>query len=307
MSRLIALVMALMVLPATAVSAASLDELLERSRNASYSAEQTISCSTPEGLRDAVVTVAQNGGEIRVGSTVSEDLEISAGFGGWTLSRGGGVVSHAAVEGAEESVEPLYAVEDGGAAIYLGRAAFTYRLIRDSVMRAKLVFDDRTGAMMAVTTLSTDGSTYCERRFVSFDPNAPGFEPVTSDQVEELAPIALPDTDLPESIAGFIRLDLYEDEEGFTFAYYSDGFFSFAVFETPARVTVPEPSEVEFGSGIYQRSFTAGQATYVWETSDAVMALVGDLPPDLHEAVLSELPASDTPNLFRRWWRSLFG
>jgi hypothetical protein len=37
------------------------------------------------------------------------------------------------------------------------------------------------------------------------------------------------------------------------------------------------------------------------------MALVGDLPPDLHEAVLEELPRPETPGLFRRLWRSLFG
>ena len=37
------------------------------------------------------------------------------------------------------------------------------------------------------------------------------------------------------------------------------------------------------------------------------MALVGDLPPDLHEAVLSEMPHPEDPGFFRRWWRSLFG
>ena len=53
--------------------------------------------------------------------------------------------------------------------------------------------------------------------------------------------------------------------------------------------------------------FTAGQVTYAWETREAGMALVGDLPPDLHEAVLAAMPHPEDPGLFRRWWRALFG
>jgi hypothetical protein len=37
------------------------------------------------------------------------------------------------------------------------------------------------------------------------------------------------------------------------------------------------------------------------------MALVGDLPPDMHQTVLSGLPAPADPGLFRRLWRNLFG
>lgn len=307
MKRLLAMVGVLVLVPAAVASAATLEELLERSREASYSAEQTISCSTPDGLREAVVRVAQEGGEIRVGSTVSKDVEISAGFGGWTLSREGGVVSSASVESNEELIEPLYLVEDDGAAIYLGRSAFAYRLMRDGTLRARLVFDGRTGALMAVTTLSVDGSTYCERRFVSFNPAAPGLETVEGGEAPDLALVEPGDTALPESVSGFDRLDLYEDEEGFRFAYYSDGFFSFAVFETPALVVLPEGEEATVGDSVYERSFTPGQSTYAWETKDSGMAMVGDLPPDLYEAVLSELPEPATPNLLRRLWRRLFG
>jgi hypothetical protein len=37
------------------------------------------------------------------------------------------------------------------------------------------------------------------------------------------------------------------------------------------------------------------------------MAMVGDLPPDMHEGVLAGLPAPEDPGLFQRLWRSLFG
>jgi hypothetical protein len=72
-------------------------------------------------------------------------------------------------------------------------------------------------------------------------------------------------------------------------------------------VVLPEGEEATVGDSVYERSFTPGQSTYAWETKDSGMAMVGDLPPDLYEAVLSELPEPATPNLLRRLWRRLFG
>ncbi|MEA1902326.1 MAG: hypothetical protein U9N56_02245 [Actinomycetota bacterium] len=306
MRRLLVLVTALTVLPASSALAAELDDLLEQSRDASYSAEQIISCSTPDGVRDAVVWIAQSAGEIHIGAKASQDMEIAAGYGGWTLSDGGGVVSSASVNATDERATPVYAVEEVETVRFLGRPATTHHLIRDGVLRAELVFDDETSAMVGVTTFSADGATYCERRFVSFDPTDPRFDGATTSDADQLAAGAI-STSLPESVVGFDRLDFYEDEDGFRFGYYSDGFFSFAVFETPTTVALPGARPVEILGASYRRSFTAGQVTYVWETVDGGMALVGDLPPDLHEPVITALPDSARPGLLRRLWRSLFG
>ena len=295
MKRLVALVAALVVVPASVATAADLDELLERSRGASYSAEQIISCNTPEGLREGLVRIAQDGSDIWVGST--------AGSGEWTLLRGGDNATSAAAG----SRDPLFVVEDESASLFLGRSAITYDLVRDGMLRAEIVFDQRTGALVEATTFLDDGSTYCQRRFVSFDPTPPGLDSGELDESEALHGLEDVDTALPGVIAGFDRLDLYLDDDGSTFAYYSDGFFSFAVFETPTTVALPDGVAIDLDGSVYQRSFTAGQATYVWETSVGGMAFVGDLPPDLHEAVLAALPESETPSIFRRLWRSLFG
>lgn len=307
MKRILALVVTLTLVPASAAWATELDELLERSLDASYTAEQIISCSTPDGVRDAVVTIAQSNGEIRMASTVTGDVQVSSGAGGWTLSRQGGVISSASVDSGVEPFEPLYQVEGAGSSDFLGRGAAVHRLLRDGVLRAQLVFDDETGALVAATTFSANGDTYCDRRFVVFDPTDPGFESQELVDSEGLQPQTGLETTLPESVAGFNRLDMYEDEVGFRFAYYSDGFFSFAIFETPTTVALPGAETVQFGEGAYKRTFTAGQVTYVWETRSGGMAMLGDLPPDLHEGVLMSLPASQTPGIFRRLWRSLFG
>ena len=308
MRRLLGAVLALTLVPAGAAWATDLDELLENSQDASYVADLAISCSTPDGVQDAVVRIAQHDGQIRVGSTVDADVQVAAGSGGWALSRQDGVVAAAELDGAEEREAPLYVVEDLGERSVLGREAMAYRLVRDGILRAELVFDDESGALVFATTFSADGTTYCQRTFISIDTNPPILPTVEhTDHVDLLTSTVEIATELPEAMEGFDRLDLYEDEDGFRFAYYSDGFFSFALFQTPTPVSLPEAMTVELGSEVYSRAFTAGQVTYVWETTDGGVALVGDLPPDLHEAVLAAMPPPEDPGFLRRWWRNLFG
>lgn len=307
MRALTTLVALLVLVPAVSAVAAELDDLLVDSQRANYSAEQIISCSTPDGVRDAVVRITQTGGEMTVSSNVTDDIQVASGAGTWRLRQGGGLVAEAAVgAGDKEKEQALYTVEEERSVEYLGRAAMSYLLVRDGQPRAELVFDEETGALVEAVTYTIGGEIYCERRFVSIEtdvavPNAPA-------QTDNGTPPAVvEETGLPDEVAGFELFDQYEDEDGLRFAYYSDGFFSFALFETPAPVLLPEATEVELSSGEYDRAFTAGQVTYVWERRSGGMALVGDLPPDLHEAVLSTMPHPEDPGFFRRWWRNLFG
>jgi len=304
--RLIALVALLTVVPGGVAFGAELDELLSESQAASYSAEQLISCSTPDGERDALVRIEQVGDELRVTSSVSDDVEVISGSGEWTLTRGEEQVVHANVDSGEATAEELYTVEELGAVEYLGRASMAYLLIREGEPRAELVIDEETGAVVEAVTLTIGNEIYCERRFVSLDTDPPEITDPTA-AAAKTPPTLIETSTLPEEVGGFELLDQYVDEDGVRFAYYSDGFFSFAVFETPTAVALPGAELVEFASGPYSRIFTAGQVTYVWETLDHGVALVGDLPPDMHEAVLAEMPHPQDPGLFRRWWRALFG
>jgi hypothetical protein len=293
-------------LPASTALATDLDQILEESKDASYSAEQVITCSTPDGVRDAVVELSQASGELHIGAPVAPDVEVASGFGGWSLVRGGDVVSSANVDDAGETPEPQYAVDDGEPTDYLGREATMYQMTADGVVRAEMVVDSESGALMRVVTFNADGSVFCERRFVTFDPEAPTTQHAESAPEGEESEAGV-DSDLPETLGGFERLDVYRDEEGILFAYYSDGFFSFAVFQTPTLVELEGGSKVTVGDGAYTRSFGPGQVTYAWETQGGAMALIGDLPPDMHEDVLQGLPDPQDPGLWRRVWRNLFG
>jgi hypothetical protein len=293
-------------LPASAAFAADLEEILEESKEATYNAEQVITCSTPDGARNAVVELSQASGELHIGAPVAPDVEVASGFGGWSLVRDGDVVSSATVDDAGEEPDPLYAVDQGTPTDYLGRESTMYRMTADGVVRAELVVDAEAGALLRVVTFNADGTVFCERRFVTFDPDPPSTSGTASATDVEPSEAGV-ESDLPETLGGFERLDAYRDEEGILFAYYSDGFFSFAVFQTPALVAVEGGSTVTVGHGAYTRSFGPGQVTYAWETRRGAMALVGDLPPDMHQAVLEGLPAAQDPGLWKKLWRNLFG
>lgn len=306
MRLLLAVLAVLAFLPMPAASADDLDELLDEAREASYTAEQLISCATPDGPRDLVVRVAQSAGEVRVGRS-AEDIEVAAGAGGWTVTGQDGVVRSVSVSGAAEPESADYEVARDGPTTFLSREASTYTLSRDGIERARLVVDDETGAFVEVTSLGSEGEVYCRHRFISFEPGDPGSP---APQLEGGDGAVLTESDpgsLPEEVAGFARLDVHEDDQGLRLAYYSDGFFSFAVFETPAPVRLPNGSSAEIGGEAYLRSFAPGQASYAWETGGGGMALVGDIPPDMHPRILAEMPAPAGPGWMERIWRRLFG
>lgn len=309
MKRLLVLVLVLM-MPQSVALGVDLDELLEESRSASYSAEQLISCSTPDGSRDALIQLEQRGGEVRYGGKSETGPQVWSGFGGWQVQADGSVVESAAVTGddaaADDSSGPdTYTVEETEEMSYLGRTSTRYNLLAGDFPRAELVVDVETGVLLVVTTFDGDGEPYCERRFVEFNPEAPDWETSEAESGEELA--ASSTSHLPEAIGDFTLLDAYVDDAGLTFGYYSDGFFSFAVFESSVEIVLDGGVEHLADGHRYLREFSPGQVTYTWPVQGGGMAMIGDLPPDMHDQVLEELPNPYDAGFFRRLWRNLFG
>ncbi len=297
----------LLFVPSMAASAMTLDEILERGRNAAFSGEQMISCATPDGFRGVLTNIRQSGGAVSVSSPMSDGGEVSTGAGGWALTKDGGVVSETNLTGLGGQVEPIYQIEEIGDQWFYGRDATGFRLWRDDVMRAEMVLDAETGAIVRVASFDDQGQQYCLRRFLSFDPTDPLLtvrDPVEPDGMTLIEEVP---TDIPLSVAGFTLLDRYRDEGGLELAYYSDGFFSFALFNAPVAVDLESGVSVLFGDFTYMREFSAGQVTYGWQVRGRGMALVGDLPPDLHDEVLSALPRPADLGFLHRIWRNLFG
>jgi hypothetical protein len=303
MRRLILVTVAVLMMPATAM-ATDLEELLAQGKEADYSAEQIITCSTPEGVKDSVVRIRQSGGDLHAAASVPSDLEVTSGSGGWTLSQAGSVITSTSLDASGIEAEPRYELDEGTPAAFLGRRVTLYEMRDGDLLRARLIFDTQLGAVMKAVTYSADGTVYCERRFITFDPTPPVLTFVRhADDIIDEEPV---DSDLPEEIAGFHRLDEYA-EDGLIFAYYSDGFFSFAVFETDVVVELSDAARIIIDDDEYRRAFDPGQVTFVWETESGGMALIGDLPPDMHQEVLAGLPPPGRASWWGRIWRGLFG
>lgn len=305
MKRLGLFVLVFSLVPASVAAAAEMTELLEESQEASYTAEQLITCNTPDGVRDTLIDLEQRGQEIRYGSRNESEPLIRSGYGGWTGPDGGSRIETPSAQEVAPEVVDSYQLSEGTATEFLGRAATRYTLRGGDVTRAELTVDNESGVFLNVVTFNSSGEQYCERRFVAFDTSTPQWDESTNNDADVLE--AGSSESLPATLGDFSLVDVFHDDTGLTFAYYSDGFFSFAVFRSPVPIAAAEANTYTVSGSEYQREFGPGQVTYTWAVGRGGMALIGDLPPDMHDAILIGLDAPTDPGFLNRIWRSIFG
>lgn len=308
MTLAVILAIASLVVPSTLTG--DLGNYMERSANARFSGEQLVTCETPDGPRDSIFEMAQDHGSVVAWSN-DPSRPVAAAAPGMTATISGDQVEAAAVEGTTSSDgSPLYDVGDQSELTYLGRPAIQVSVFRQDVERARLTVDSDTRAVVRVTTLSGDGTVYCDRRMVSFQSGAspvPASAPALD--LEKTAPLDQAPSELPDAMDGFRLLDTYPLQDG-TLSYYSDGFFSLGVAVTDRPVDFTDGAQVAdvpADEGQYRRSFDAGQVTVTWETSGSHLTVIGDLPPDLLDSVLEALPRPVRHGFFGRIWNRLFG
>ena len=124
--------------------------------------------------------------------------------------------------------------------------------------------------------------------------------------------VVTPDSDLPGELAGYRLTDGYRDGAGVAQAYFSDGLFSFSVFELDESTELDvdeEPATVlDVAGHEYAVVVEPSLVLVAWRADGGDYLLVGDLPPDHLEAAPGRLlPAPGSEGLFDRVWRSLFG
>lgn len=296
----------------TALPAAAEDlgSYLERSARAEFTGEQVITCDTPDGVRDAVVEVAQADGTLAVRSTIGDGPAVRAGSGVLAVVDEDGRLDGAKLERVGAVPVDRYRGEPVGVLELLGRSAEEVS-VHDPAgsERARMAFDVVTGALLRSEVLNGDGSVYCRSRLVEFTAGA-SVTAVPAEEVRRLEPVE--DVDggvMPGELGGFDRVDAYAWGEEGVLAYYSDGFFSFTLLHTPGPVRLDAAGAVTVpaGRGSYTRWFGPGHVLYAWETALGGLALFGDLPLDLQDTVLDELPPPQDSGLLTRWWRRLFG
>lgn len=280
-------------------------EWIERSHEAVFDSSQIVTCQTPDGQVDGVFDVAGTGQAVQAGQGAAQMV-----YGADNVFATADASDAIAVPTAEhDDIGAVYSSVEVRSERFDGRRTKAFNLFRDEILRATVVFDFATGALVTMSTYNGDGSDYCTVETTSFSqPVGLAAETQSVEPVTELESIDADDAVAPSVVAGFVRLDTYRWRESGSASFYSDGLFSFTLVSAPTTFALSDSdaSTVLLDSGTYRRLFEAGRSTYVWESEMGGMSLVGDLPLDLQETVLSELAPSERPGLLTRLWRRLF-
>ena len=202
-----------------------------------------------------------------------------------------------------------YQVDEPRSVVVVGRPALELDITEGGDRRAVITVDEATGAVLATTVLDGNGEVFRESTFTSFAPGAGALEEGDAGPGYTMM-VVTPESDLPGELAGYRLTDGYRDGAGVAQAYFSDGLFSFSVFELDesTQLDVDDAATVlDVAGHEYAVVVEPSRLLVAWRADGGDYLLVGDLPPDHLEAVLRLLPAPGSEGLFDRVWRSLFG
>ena len=274
-------------------SAGELEDHLEERALLSLRGEQLISCSTEEGVDTALLQVAMAGGSTL--SWVAADDEKATPV-------------PVAVPGLWELAD-RYRVALVDEVEYLGAPADLFVIAEGDVKRVELLFDQETSVMVSLTTFQPDGAEICQARMLSWelDPSvvlASDEEPGPSD----LLPLTNHNA-IPQQIAGF-DLTASGETDSYLVGRYADGIFTFTltVFDDIVELTeLNDPQVQDIGRNKYLVDIQSfGRTLHHWTVGNDTYLVVGELPSDLSEEVLKELPAPRALGFWERI-RSIFG
>ena len=204
-----------------------------------------------------------------------------------------------------------YSLGDRVATTRLGRPATEVIVMEGERKRARLVIDDESTVPLLTEVFDGNGDVFRFAALVEFIA-----APVTELEMpegfmeHEMLMSDVPSPRLPGAAFGYSRTDTYAMGGNGTQAFYTDGLFSFSVFEAglgtrPADFDSATRFEVD---GVaYGRIVTPSNVWVAWSTPDRSYVLVGDLPPDHIEEVLRRLPKPGFRGVIMRLLFRLFG
>ena len=195
---------------------------------------------------------------------------------------------------------------------HLGRKAKSVAVMEGNLLRATIVFDKETGAPLATQVFTDGGALFRQSWMFEFDPTPPREVYEIADDSGDEYTVMLPASaiGLPADLGGYRLGDRYSGPDDVYQSFYSDGLFSFSLFELEGNTPLEQFDEavtVKFGKSKYQVLITPAQMWVRWTVPGTTYVVVGDLPPDHLEDVLAELPRPRKRNFFSRVWKGLFG
>jgi len=207
-------------------------------------------------------------------------------------------------------VQGRYVAVPGDSTLYLGRPARIIDVMEGAVLRMRMVIDEATAAPVSSEVYGPNQEVFHYSSMVEFSVSAdPAMGSIDGRDYEMMLPLDA--ADLPDDLAGYRLVDVYGGPRESRQAFYSDGLFSFSVFAAEGRTdwqsTTDDETRYVVDGSSYWRVVDPSSVWVMWNSPDAALALVGDLPPDHIEQVLAELPRPGTRIWFKRIWARLFG
>lgn len=311
MSRrgLTALVVALAVsLPLGAAADDSLEELMANAGSGEFHAVGVVMCSWGADSAAATYEVERSAGMSMVHGP-DRDLMLS----GSLVAVGSDSGWYAFEVGAWSSwtLSDRYSLGEPVATNRLGRPATAVTILEGQRVRARLVLDDESTIPLVTEIFDGEGRLFRLATLVEFQVGAGDDHPPMPTDFDARSVMQPADAAayLPATAAGYRRADSYAAPLGGVQSYYTDGLFSFSVFEAK-RGAIPvefrQATRFSVDGGVYRRIVSPTTVWVHWSSPDRSYVLVGDLPPDHLVAVLAELPEPGERGFFVRLWRRWF-
>lgn len=287
-----------------ALATDGIDEYLNRASDSEFSGRQVVSCSVDNDGSTGTYDVVQV-----AGTTMIHAGPLGAMFAGGRMGDDRGWSPQLIDQWADWRISERYSLAEPEDSSFLGRDAIELRILEGDRTRTRVLLDEETSAPLFSEVYDGDGDVFCMAAMLEFDTEGdmPTFpEPAGGYETVETGG----KTRLPEAAFGYWRADTYLAGGGMVQAFYTDGLFSFSVFEAKATAKagdLEKADKVELASKTYRRIVLPGETRLLWRTASNTYILLGDLPPDHLETVLVELPRPARANVMVRVWRSLFG
>jgi len=307
--RLIPIVLVgLMSLPTATYADEGLADVLESAMDADFHGSGVVMCTWGQDSAATTYEVTRSGGMSMVHGPAG-DFVLS---GSLIASQSG--ADWYALEVGEWSAWNLsdrYSLGSRVATTRLGRPATEVTVMEGGQERARLVIDDESTVPLLTEVFNASGDVFRFAAMVEFTA-APVAELEMPEgfMEHEMLMSGTPSPRLPGSAFGYFRTDTYAMGDSGTQAFYTDGLFSFSVFEA-GRGTRPaefdSATRFEVDGVAYNRIVTPSNVWVAWSTPDRSYVLVGDLPPDHIEEVLRGLPKPGVRGVITRLLFRLFG
>jgi len=213
--------------------------------------------------------------------------------------------------GSHPDLGDRYTVEAGEETVYLGRPARVIDVMEGALLRMRMIVDDATSAPVATEVYGPDGDVFRYSTMIEFSVSPDTDVPPTGESDDDQTMVPLTSDGFPADVSGYRLVDVYSGPRDTYQAFYSDGLFSFSVFAEHGWTDWHASTDDEFpylvdGSS-YLRVVGPSSVWVLWNTRDASLALVGDLPPDHIEQVLDRFPRPARRAWYKAIWFRVFG